>query len=328
MTPRRPITTIAPRTRALALIAALMLVAPMASAQLAMPGDEADLRPAPARGLELKNKLGASVPRDLVFTTSDGKQIKLGDLFSAPGTGGGRGGKADSKADANVKPVLLTMIYYRCPVLCPAVMEKFTDGLNKLDLTVGTDFNVVVVSFDSSDSTDAAAREKTGQLLAYARPTTDSVRDGWVYLTGLPENSRALADAIGFPYRYLPDANEFSHGPVIFVLTPEGKVSRYLTGLEYPPKLVKDLKFALMDASGGKVGTIFEQLTLWCYHWNPEDGSYSLAAMRVMQLGGIVSVLSLGSTIAVLFVNERRRRIAPPGRPSPSSSLELSGSLP
>jgi len=326
MTPRRSILTIASRAATLAAVGAFLLGTPAAPAQLAMPGDEPDLRPAPVRGLELKNKLGSSVPRGLVFTTSDGEQIKLGDLFSAPGAG---------KQDGAGKPVLLTMIYYRCPVLCPAVMEKFTDGLNKLNLTVGRDFKVVVVSFDSGDSTDAAAREKTGQLLAYARPTTDSIRDGWVYLTGLPENSRALADAIGFPYRYLPDANEFSHGPVIFVLTPEGKVSRYLTGLEYPPQLVKDLKFALIDASGGKVGTVFEQLALWCYHWNPEDGSYSLAAMRVMQLGGIVTVLALGSTIAVLFVSDRRRRTA---QPSPSAarsaaspppiSLELSGSQP
>jgi protein SCO1/2 len=324
MNTHAPITTISRSARALGAIAALAM-ASAAAAQLARPGDEYDSRPVPVRGLELQNKLGASVPRDLPFTTSDGRQIRLGDLFpgknALPGKGIGAAGK----------PVLLTMIYYRCPVLCPTMMEKLTDGLNALDLTVGADFNVVVVSFDMSDTPDAAAREKTGRLLMYNRPTTDSVRDGWVYLTGLPENARALADAIGFPYRYLPAANEYSHGPVVFVMTPEGKVSRYLTGFEYPPQLVTDLKFSLMDASGGKVGSVFEQLALWCYHWKPEDGSYSVQAMRVVQLGSGITAIALGATIAMLFVHERRRRAAAPARHAsvPSSpSLELSGQTP
>ncbi len=300
-----------------ALLGAVAALA-LGSAAAAQPAPTAgDMRPAPIRGLELKNNLGASVPRDLVFNTSEGRQIKLGDLFPARGAAGG-------------KPVLLTMIYYRCPVLCPTLMEKLTNGLNALDLTVGTDFNVVVVSFDSTDTPQAAARQKTGQLLTYDRPASDAVRDGWIYLTGQPENSRALADAIGFPYRYLPDANEFSHGPVVFVLTPDGKVSRYLTGFEYPPQLVKDLKFALMDASGGKIGNVFEQLALWCYHWNPQDGSYSIQAMRVMQLGCVATALALGSAIAVMFVHERRRRTAAPARAAsiPRPSLELSGHTP
>lgn len=297
----------------------------IAAAACAQPvPDAGDMRPKPVRGLELKNKLGATVPKELVFTTSEGEQIRLGDLFP--------GRDAKSGIGAAGKPVLLTMIYYRCPILCPTMMEKFTNALNELDLTAGTDFNVVVVSFDWTDSTQAAAREKTAQLLTYARPTTDSVRNGWVYLTGLPENSRALADAIGFPYRYLPDANEFSHGPVVFVLTPEGRVSRYLMGLENPPQLVKDLKFSLIDAAGGKVGTVFEQLALWCYHWNPEDGSYSLQAMRVMQLGGAATAIALGATIAALFVHERRRRggakPARIGTDSTTPSLELSGHTP
>jgi protein SCO1/2 len=303
----------------LAAAGALALVTAAAGQPVPFAGDE---RPKPVRGLELQNKLGASVPRDLPFSTSDGKEIRLGDLFP------GGNAKPNTGLGAVGKPVLLTMIYYRCPILCPTMMEKFTNALNELEFTAGTDFNVVVVSFDSTDTTQAAAREKTAQLLTYARPTSDSVRDGWVYLTGLPENARALADAIGFPYRYLPDANEFSHGPVIFVLTPEGKVSRYLMGLENPPQLIKDLKFSLIDAAGGKVGTVFEQLTLWCYHWNPEDGSYSLQAMRVMQLGSAATAIALGVTIAALFVHERRRRAAVPARNASIPSLELSGQTP
>jgi protein SCO1/2 len=319
MSTRPASTTLARSARTLGAIIALAAPALVAAQPVPHAGDD---RPVPVRGLELKNKLGASVPRDLVFTTSEGRQITLGELFP------GKNAKPNSGLGAAGKPVLLTMIYYRCPVLCPTMMEKFTNGLNELDLTVGTDFNVVVVSFDSTDSLQAAAREKTAQVLTYAKPTTDSVREGWVYLTSLPENARALADAIGFPYRYLPDANEYSHGPVIFVLTPEGKVSRYLTGLEYPPQLVKDLKFSLMDASGGKIGNVFEQLALWCYHWNPEEGSYSLQAMRVMQLGGAVTAIALGTTIAALFVQERRRRVARPARSASIPSLELSGPTP
>lgn len=294
MIDRRP----SPFARIAALAAFAACALGPASATRADDGDEPDLRPAPARGLELQNKLGASVPRDLTFTDSTGRQIKLGDYFPrrAPGESGpGR-------------PVVMTMVYYQCPVMCPTLMEKLTDALNKLEFTVGSEYDVLVVSFDSRDTAEEASRQKAAQLLYYARPTDDSIRAGWNYIVSQPENFRVLADTVGFPYRYLPSAGEYAHGPVVLVMTPEGRVSRYFTAFEEPAQLVKDMRFALMEASGGRIGSTFDKLFLWCYHWNPEDGTYSLQAMRVMQVGGALSMLAVGSTIGTLLVQERRKR--------------------
>lgn len=294
MFPRRT-STIARSAAAAAAVCALAL------GGAAWAGDEEpDLRPKPVRGLELTNKLGASVPRDLVFTDSTGRQVTLGSYF--PRRAGGESGPG--------RPVVMTLIYYKCPVMCPTLMEKLTDALNRMDFTVGAEYDVLVVSFDGRDSAQDAAREKAGQLMYYARPTDDSIRAGWNYLVSQPENVRVLADAVGFPYRYLPSAGEYAHGPVVMVLTPEGRVSRYFTGFEDPTKLPKDLRLALVEASGGRIGTTFDKLFLWCYHWNPEDGTYSLQAMRAMQIGGIVSMLAVGSTVGTLLVQERRRRRA------------------
>ncbi|MBX3404814.1 MAG: SCO family protein [Phycisphaeraceae bacterium] len=290
MFPRRTSTNA--RFAAAAAVCALALCGP------ARAGDEEpDLRPKPVRGLELKNRLGASVPRDLVFTDSTGKQVALGSYFPRQVGESGAG-----------RPVVMTLIYYKCPVMCPTLMEKLTDALNTMDFTVGSEYDVLVVSFDGRDSAQDAAREKAGQLMYYARPTDDTIRAGWNYLVTQPENVRVLADAVGFPYRYLPSAGEYSHGPVVMVLTPDGRVSRYFTGFEDPAKLPKDLRLALVEASGGRIGTTFDRLFLWCYHWNPEDGTYSLQAMRVMQIGGILSMLAVGSTVGTLLVQERRRR--------------------
>ena len=212
MFPRRTSTNA--RFAAAAVVCALALCGP------ARAGDEEpDLRPKPVRGLELKNRLGASVPRDLVFTDSTGKQVTLGWYFPRQVGESGAG-----------RPVVMTLIYYKCPVMCPTLMEKLTDALNKMDFTVGNEYDVLVVSFDGRDSAQDAAREKAGQLMYYARPTDDTIRAGWNYLVTQPENVRVLADAVGFPYRYLPSAGEYSHGPVVMVLTPDGRVSRYFTG--------------------------------------------------------------------------------------------------
>lgn len=283
---------------------------------------EPDLRPREVRGLEIENKLGERVPLALTFTQVDGSTVRLGDFFNrtSPTTG-------------QKKPVVLMMVYYRCPILCPMVLEKFTQTLNKLDFTAGTEFDALVVSFDPRDKPADAVRERANQLLSYKQPTTDSIRDGWNFLTcpDVPENARSLADAVGFPYRYLMNTGEFAHGAAVFVLTPDGKVSRYLLGLDYP---ARDVRLALLEASEGKIGNLIDRFTLWCYHYDPNAGEYSVAANRVMQAGASLCALVLGGVIFGLFRWEKRKRrlalesTSPPAADAPGPVSRVSAIVP
>jgi protein SCO1/2 len=258
-------------------------LAPLSSGQV-IPKE----MPPPVRGLEVANKLGEQVPTSLQFTDQTGKLVSIGDFFNQPAASGGGKGK---------KPLIVQMMYYRCPILCPTVLSKFTDTLKDVDFTVGKDFNALIVSIDPRDTPKDAVIQQAAQFAAYGRPG-DAVRDGWHFLTSTSDSAHKLADAIGFPYRYIPESGEFAHGACMFILTPEGKVARTLTGLNYPSK---DVRLALLEASGGKIGTVFDAWTLWCYHWDPNAGGYTLVAMRVMQIGAIATVVLLGSLLLVLW---------------------------
>lgn len=255
-----------------------------------------DVVPAEIRGLEIANKLGEAIPLSLTFTNVDGSTVKLGEFFHQK--------SPDGRLD---KPVVLMLVYYKCPILCPMVLEKFTNTLNQLDFTAGTEFDAVVVSFDPRDKPADAIAQRANQLLAYKQPTTDSIRDGWTFLTcdSLPGNARALADALGYPFRYQPRNQEYAHGAAVFILTPEGKLSRTLLGLDYP---ARDVRLGLLEASKGRIGTLVDRFTLWCYHFDPKTGSYTLVAMRIMQVGAAAGAVILGVFIASLFAWERRRR--------------------
>jgi protein SCO1/2 len=275
-----------------------------------------DDRPLEVRGLEIQNKLGDRIPLELTFTTPEGKTVKLAEYFNRP-----------SAAGSFNKPVVLMMVYYKCPILCPMVLDKFTDTLNQLDFTAGSEFDALVISFDGRDKPVDALTRRGGQLLYYKQPTTDAIRSGFNFLTceTRPENARTLADALGFPYRYFPERGEFSHGAAVFVLTPEGKISRYLLGLNYKSK---DVRLALLEASQGRIGNLFDAFTLWCYHYDPASGSYALLAMRVMRVGGGLTALLLGALIFALFRWERRkRRLAPAGSPAPALTVPPHPSL-
>ncbi len=291
------------RRRPLATIVAALSVALFAGTAHADDGPaakEPDLRPREVRGLNIQNTLGQPIPLDVTFTNVDGKLHKLGDFFNQP-----------SKIPGVKRPVVLMMVYFRCPILCPMVLEKFTKTLNKIDFTVGSEYDAVVISFDGRDKPDDAIIQRANQLLFYRQPTTDSIRNGWTFLTSndLPREPERLAAALGFEYRFLPAANEFAHGAAVYILTPEGKISRILTGLDYP---AKDVRLALLEATEGKIGTLFDKFTLWCYHFDPKAGSYVLAAFRIMQVGASLVALLLGGFIYSLLRWERRkaRRLA------------------
>jgi protein SCO1/2 len=282
---------LAPLSRVLAAVACCAAVAMAGTAGAQVIPSE---MPAPVRGLEVENHSGQKIPLTLQFANEQGKIVSLGEYFNRPAIGGkGR------------KPVVVQMMYYRCPILCPTVLTKFTTTLQRIDFTVGRDFDVLLVSIDARDTAADATAQKAAQVISYNRPG-DDVHGGWNFLTARGDSPRKLADALGFPYRYIPEAGEYAHGACLFVLTPDGTISRYFTGLTYPES---DVRRALLEASDGKIGTVFDRWTMWCYHFDPSTGAYTLAAMRVMRVAGGLSVLFIGGLLAVMWRAESRKRL-------------------
>jgi protein SCO1 len=267
--------------------ACLLSMSPAASAQI-----NQKQVPSQAQGLDVEEKQGTMLPLDTPLTNSRGEMITLGKYFN-------------TKNGSTPRPVVLALVYYDCPVVCSAVMDKMRECFDKLDYTPGHEFNCVMISFDDRETTAMAAEKKAYTLSVYGRPVDSLVQQGWEFHTGAPEAVRAIADATGFRYRQLENG-EFSHPVCIFVITPEGRVSRYFYGFEYP---ARDMKLALIEASEGKLAkSLGDRFLQFCYMYDPSLGAYSLQAMRIMQAGGVVSAGLVFGTIGVLWTAERRKR--------------------
>jgi protein SCO1/2 len=237
------------------------------------------------RQVGFDQKLGGAVPLDLRFKDDAGREVRLGDYF-------GR------------KPVVLSLNYYACPMLCTVTLNGLASALNVLtSFDAGREFEVVTVSFDPSEGPALAAQKKASYLARYKRPTAEA---GWHFLTGDQPAIDALTRAVGFRYAWDEQTQQFAHPAGIVVLTPEGRISRYLYGIEYAPK---DLKLALMESSSGKIGTAVDQAILYCYQYDPMTGRYSASIMRIMRAGAILTVLALVGFIA--FSLRRERTAAP-----------------
>ena len=228
--------------------------------------------------------LDAQLPMDLTFRDETGAAVRFGDLF--PGD----------------RPVILTLGYYRCPMLCSLVLNGLADSLKELDLNPGEDFDLVTVSIDPSDSPVIAAGKKESYLRYYGR---EGAETSWTFLTGDDEPIRQLAEAVGFRYEYLPDQDQYAHAAVIFVLTPEGRVSRYLYGVQYEPTT---MRLGLVEASEGKIGTITDRFLLFCYHYDAAAGTYGPAAIKIMRLGGLVTLVALAFLVGIFWLRELRRK--------------------
>ena len=255
--------------------------------------------PQPVRGLELTDRRGQQVTPDISVFDEDANAVHLGSFFNRQGAAS-TGSSREFK-----KPIVVLMVYFSCPLQCPQTLEGLHEVVNGVeDFTIGHEYDVLVVSFDPRDKPREAASRKLASLLSYNRPTDDRVRDGWRFLTTSAPSARALADDLGFPFRFLPASSEFAHPTVVYVLTPEGRVSRSFNGVKFPSR---DLRFALLEASNGRIGDSFDKFAFWCYHFDESSGSYTLQAMRVMQMGGIVTVAVLGTILAILLRSERRK---------------------
>ena len=237
------------------------------------------------QGVELVSKLGETVPLDLNLVNGEGQTVKLGQYFR-PG-----------------KPVVLALVYFRCPMTCPLVLDKLQQGINGLPYLVGEDYNCVVVSFDPTEKPAAAMEQKNLYLGGYNKPVTPVAKAGWDFLVSPDSAARTLAASVGFQYKFIPETGQYSHPAALVVLTPEGKVARYVSGLDYTSQ---DLRLALLDASEGKIAKSIGDFFLHkCYRFDASTGKYSVQAFRVMQIGGILTALGVATLIAGLRASER-----------------------
>jgi protein SCO1/2 len=241
--------------------------------------------PGPLKSVRYDQRLGGQVPLDLPFRDENGKPVRLADYL-------GR------------KPAVLVLAYYHCPMLCDMVMQAVESGLKPLSLDPGKDFDVIVASIDPTDTPERATMKRRDILKRYARPAADA---GWHFLSGPEPSIERLANAVGFQYVYDSKLNQYAHAAGVVILTPGGKVSRYLFGIEYPPR---DLRLGLVEASGGKIGGLADQVLLYCFHYDPVMGRYSSVTLNIMRLAGVATVIGLVLLVALL-----RRRESPQPRP-------------
>ncbi len=238
-------------------------------------------RPPALREVGIEQKLNQQVPLDLTFKDEAGKTVRLGDYFHG-------------------KPVVLSLVYYKCPMLCNLVMNGELRSFRQVKQTLGQDFEAVTVSFDPSETPALAAEKKATYVDKYNRP---GAAEGWHFLTGQEKQIRALAESVGFNYRWDEKTKQWAHASGIMILTPQGLISRYQYGIEYSKN---DLRLSLVDSSANKIGSITDQVLLFCYHYDPNKGKYTFAVMNALRVGGTASVLVLG---LFMFVNLRRDRL-------------------
>jgi protein SCO1/2 len=268
--------------RTLAFIVSL-LVSGAASAQpgptdVGIPSNQ---MPPVLSDVSFDQRLNKRLPLDTAFTDEDGRAVKLGDYFGT-------------------KPVVLAFVYYECPMLCSQVLNGLTASLTVLAETVGRDFDVVAISFDPRDTPVTATGKKKAYVDRYRRLGSDN---GFHFLTGDEASVRKVTDAAGFKYVWDGKTQQFAHASGIVVATPDGRLARYFFGIEYAPR---DVKFALMEASAGRIGSAIDKLLLYCYHYDPASGSYGFVAMGAVRVGGAVTVLALVGFVLVSLSREQR----------------------
>ena len=260
------------------LLAAVLLLAASAWPQGMTRGimsPPSNVRPPDLQNVGIEQHLDEQIP-NLTFRDETGRAVRLGDYF----------GK---------RPMILNLVYYRCPMLCGEVLSGLESALRVLKFDVGKEFDVLTVSFDPHETSEMASAKKAEYLKRYGR---SGAAAGWHFLTGPQESIDAFTRAAGFQYQYDARTGQFAHATAIMVLTPEGKIAQYFYGVEYAPK---DLRLALVQASENKIGTVVDQLLLYCYHYDPATGKYGAIISRVLQISAAATILVLSILIAVLF---------------------------
>jgi protein SCO1 len=242
--------------------------------------------PNPLDQVAFEQNLGAQIPRDLPFIDEQGKEVRFGDLLHG-------------------KPAVLVMSYYNCPMLCPLILGALTRAMRDVPLEMGKQFEIITVSIDPREGPELASAKKASYLQDYGRKVDPA---GWHFLTGSQASITTLADTVGFRYAYDAKLDQYAHPAGIMVLTPEGKIARYLFGIDFS---ATELRLALVEASGLKIGSPVDQFILFCYAYDPKHGRYSLLIHKVIILAGSFTVLALGGFILLLLRNERSMKDLP-----------------
>jgi len=254
-----------------------------------------DAVPKALKGVDLEQHLGEKVPLDLLFKDESGRSVRLGDLLGD-------------------RPAILTLNYYRCPMLCTLELNGLVSSLRTMSLEPGSDFRIITVSIDPKEAPPLAAEKKSVYVRAYGRA---GAAEGWHFLTGEEPAIEKLTESVGFRYAYDETTRQYEHAAGIMVLTPAGELSRYFYGVEYPPR---DLRLALVESSQGKIGSLADKFLLFCFHYDPATGRYSLLLMRVMRAGGALTALVLGGLVLLAL---RRERAAQRKKPMEAASRAL-----
>jgi protein SCO1/2 len=248
----------------------------------------ANVRPPRLENVGIEQRLDRPLPPDLAFRDETGRTVKLGDYF-------GR------------KPLILNLVYYNCTMLCGEALAGLSSAMRLVKFDVGKEFEVVTVSFDPRETPEIAAAKKKDYVKRYGRPGADT---GWHFLTGSAESVNALTKAVGFQYQYDPKINQFAHATAIMVLTPQGRISRYFYGVDFPPK---DLRMGLVEASQGKIGNPIDAVLLYCYHYDPATGKYGAVIGNILRLAAGATILILGGFIFLMLRLERSLSRRAPG---------------
>jgi protein SCO1/2 len=268
--------------RALRSVLVLILCAFPMLAQMADPSS--DRLPAQLGDVGIEQRLGEQVPLRVPFRDESGKAVLLGDYFQ------------------HSRPVILSLVYFNCQMLCSQVLTEIAHSMRRLKFDAGKQFEIVTVSFDPRETPAMAAAAKAKYLAMYARPGSEN---GWHFLTGDQSSITAVSNAVGFHYRWDPQTKQFAHATGIMLLTPEGRVAQYYYGARY---FASDLRLGLIQASHNRIGTLADQIVLYCYHYDPRTGRYGAIVFRVIQVSGGFTLLILGSLLTFLLWADRKRR--------------------
>jgi protein SCO1/2 len=236
----------------------------------------ANMRPPGLKHVGIEQNLNEQIPSNLSFRDETGKTVQLSDYF----------GK---------KPMILNLVYYQCPMLCSEVLSGLTSAMRILKFDVGKDYDVLTISFDPKETPEMAAAKKAEYLKRYGRA---GAGEGWHFLTGTQASIDALTKAAGYQYEYDVNTGQYAHATAIMVLTPEGKIAQYYYGVEFAPK---DLRLGLVQASQGKIGTVVDEVLLYCYHYNPDTGKYGAVISRILKLAAGATIFFLGTFLIVMF---------------------------
>jgi protein SCO1/2 len=269
-----------------------------------------DKPPAILNGVGIAQNLNRQLPLGLTFTDDAGKQVQLAGYFGKP-------------AAAGKRPAILALVYYQCPMLCSEELNGLTGALQMVKFVPGKDFDVIVVSIDPTEGTELAAAKKRNYLKRYGHPETAS---GWHFLTGTQANIDALTQAVGFGYVKIPGPDgkltQFAHASSIQIVTPEGKLAQYYMGVEYSPK---DLRLGLVEASANRIGSPVDNILTYCYHYDPATNKHSLIVARVVQLGGLVTVFTLGGFMLVMFRRDIKQKDGRAGNGKTGTGTKVNG---